>query len=86
MSNEIVALQQNNTWSLVDLPAGKTPVNCKWVYKVKYKSDRSVERYKVMLVAKGYTKIKGVDHFDTFSPIAKLIIIRLLLVLASINN
>lgn len=37
MDSEIQALEQNNTWTLTSLPAGKKPIGCKWVYKIKYK-------------------------------------------------
>lgn len=56
MSNGLDALQQNNTWCIVDLPTGKIPIGCKWVYKMKYKSDGTIETYKVRLVVKGYTQ------------------------------
>ena len=42
MAKEIEALEHNNTWSLVELPPGKKPINFKWVYKVKYNSDGSI--------------------------------------------
>ncbi|XP_062014517.1 uncharacterized mitochondrial protein AtMg00810-like [Rosa rugosa] len=46
MNEEIQALQNNKTWSIVPLPPNKQPIGCKWVYKVKYKPDGTVERYK----------------------------------------
>lgn len=55
MQAEIQALQDNHTSVLTNLPVGKTPIGCKWVYKVKYKADGSMERLKARLVAKGYT-------------------------------
>jgi len=55
MDAEIKALEPNNTWTLTSLPPGKKPIGCKWVYRVKYKSDGSVERYKARLIAKGFT-------------------------------
>ena len=47
------ASQKNEAWELIDLPIGKKPVECKWVFAVKFKGDGSLERYKKRLVAKG---------------------------------
>ena len=56
MNKEIEALNNNNTWDLVDLPAGKKAISSKWVYKVKLKSDRTLERFKARLVIRGFTQ------------------------------
>ena len=55
MRVDMDALEKNATWDMVELPRGKTPVGCRWVYTVKYKEDESLERYKARLVAKGCT-------------------------------
>lgn len=55
MHFEIRALEDNQTWDLVDLPYGKIIIDCKWVYKVKKKAYGSIEIYKTRLMAKGYT-------------------------------
>lgn len=52
MKQELVALDANRTWDIVKLPKGKKPISCRWVYKLKYKSDGSIDRYKARLVAK----------------------------------
>ncbi|XP_026385122.1 uncharacterized protein LOC113280751 [Papaver somniferum] len=59
MAKEIIALEANNAWILVDLPPGKTAIGCTWVFKIKFNADGTVESYKARLVAKGYTQQEG---------------------------
>lgn len=86
MNDEMEALYRNQTWVLTDLPPGRKPVGCKWVYKIKYKSNGEIDRYKARLVAKGYSKKEGVDFSETFSPVAKLVTFRCVIHLAVNNN
>jgi len=68
------------------LPPGSKPIGCKWIFKRKYFSDGSIDKYKARLVAKGFTQKQNVDYFDTFAPVARISSIRVLIALASIHK
>ncbi|XP_073270434.1 uncharacterized protein [Primulina huaijiensis] len=55
MNLELAALESNHTSDVVELPPAIKPIGCRWVYKIKLKSDGTVDRFKARLVAKGYT-------------------------------
>ena len=79
MAEEIDALYSNGTWELVTLPLGKSHIGCRWVYIVKVGPDGQVDHLKARLVAKRHTQQYGLDYYDTFSPMAKIVSIRLVL-------
>ncbi|KAL4302249.1 hypothetical protein GQ457_10G013460 [Hibiscus cannabinus] len=82
VQEELHALEQNCTWTLTTLPPGKKAVGCKWIFVIKYKLNGSIQRYKARLVAKGFTQTPGIDFSETFAPVAKLNIVRVILSLA----
>lgn len=56
MAKKNKTLELNITWELAILLPKKIAIGCKWVYSVKFKSESTIETYKAMLLAKGYTQ------------------------------
>ena len=83
MKEELDALHKIGTWDLVDLPSEKTSIGCKWVYKIKTRSDGTVDRYKARLIARGFTQEYGIDYEETFAPMARLSSIMTLIVVSA---
>ena len=86
MNSELRALEANGTWELTSLPPGKRAIGCKWVYRTKFKSDGSLDKFKARLVALGYRQKFGIDYSETFATVAKMITVRTLLAVASVKN
>ncbi|GJY24301.1 retrovirus-related pol polyprotein from transposon TNT 1-94 [Tanacetum coccineum] len=83
MNAEIQSMMDNMVWVLVDLPPGCKTVRSKWLFKKKTDMDGIVHVYKARLVAKGYTQLYGVDYEETFSPVADIRAIRILISIAA---
>uniref|UniRef100_A0A2N9HA68 CCHC-type domain-containing protein n=1 Tax=Fagus sylvatica TaxID=28930 RepID=A0A2N9HA68_FAGSY len=84
VNDEIDSILSNNTWVLVDLPLSSNTIGCKWVFRRKYRTDGTIQTFKARLVAKGFRQRKGIDYFDTYAPVARIISICVLIAVASI--
>ena len=83
MKVEYEALMKNETWDLVPYPNEKNVIGNKWIYKVKFNSVGDIEKYKARLVAKGFAQKYGVDYKETFTIVAKMPIVKIILALSA---
>ncbi|KAI3799572.1 hypothetical protein L1987_34871 [Smallanthus sonchifolius] len=82
MQTEFNALQENATWELVPRPVDSPVIRCMWLFRHKFKSDGTLERYKARLVVNGKSQTVGIDCQEKFSPVVKPATIRTVLSLA----
>jgi transposase InsO family protein len=79
--SEYASLLGMNTWKLVPRPQKRKIIKSKWVFKIKRRPDRSIQKLKARLVAMGYSQIRGTDYDEVFSPTLRLETLRLILTL-----
>jgi hypothetical protein len=83
MKEELKMIERNQMWKLVDISQHKKAIGVRWVYRTKLNSDGYVNKYKARLVVKGYARMFGVDFSETFTPVARMDTIRMLLALVA---
>eukprot|EP00253_Pinus_taeda_P023952 PITA_23952 len=84
MKDEMMALGKNCTWDLVQLPKRRKIVGCKWVFKLKRGVNDTEDRYKAWLVAKGFSQKADINFHEIFSPVVKIVSIRIVLALVAL--
>lgn len=83
IDSEYNSLLKSNTWTVCELPKGRTAISNKWVFKLKRKADGSIDKYKARLVARGFSQKAGFDYNETYAPVAKLVTLKILLSIAN---
>ena len=86
MQEELGQLERNKVWTLVPRPTNYPIIRTKWVYRNKMDELGNVVKNKPRLVAQGYNQEEGIDFDETFAPVARLEVIRLLLAFACHMN
>jgi hypothetical protein len=86
MVENMDALDKNKAHDIVELPTRTKPIGRKWVFKKKLSVEGKVEKYKVFLVEKGYSQVKGIDFGENFSLVAKLSSIRFVFLITTTFN
>ena len=81
---ELEVLRKAGTWEVVDAPPDANVIGSKWVFQVKKDAAGNVVRYKARLVAQGFSQVPGIDYFNTFAPVARLVSIRAVLAMAAV--
>ena len=65
------SIVKNDVWHIVPKPEGKSVVSSKWIYKIKHATDGSIEKYKEIFVARGFSHKERIDYKETFSLVAR---------------
>jgi hypothetical protein len=82
MVEEYVSITKNDVWEVVPRPEGKSVIGSRWIYKIKHATDGSEEKFKACFVAKGFSQKEGIDYDETFAPVWRYTLIRVVISIA----
>ena len=83
---ELKSLDDAHTWNMVEHPKNTNVVSCKWIFKIKKNAAGKINKYKAHLVAHGFTQQYGVDYHETYTPVARLTSLHLILVIVACHD
>jgi hypothetical protein len=83
MMEEYNSIMKNDVSEVVPRPKGKSVVTSRWLFKLKYVVDGSIEKYKARFVAQGFSQVEGVDYDEAFAPVARYTSIRAVISIAT---
>jgi hypothetical protein len=83
MTEEYQSIMKNEVWEIVPRPKNKDVVTSRWLLKIKHDVDGSIEKYKAIFVARGFSQKEGIDYEETFAPMARYTSIRTIIALAA---
>ena len=86
MHEELNQFVRNNVWELIPRLENVQVIDTKWIFKNKTNEDGEIIRNKSQLVAQGYTQVIGVDFDESFTPVARLESICILMSIACTMN
>eukprot|EP00253_Pinus_taeda_P034944 PITA_34944 len=76
MTEEYASIMKNDVWEVVSRPDGKSVVTSRWLYKIKHVANGSVEKFKARFVARGFSRVEGVNYEERFASVARYTSIR----------
>jgi hypothetical protein len=83
MIEEYQSIINNDVWEIVPRPKSKDVVSSKWLFKIKHATDGSIEKYKAIFVARGFSQKEGIDYEETFTPVARYTSIKTIIAFAA---
>ena len=83
MVEEYDSIVRNSAYEIAPRPEGKSVVGSRWIYKVKQAADESVDKYKEIFFARGFSQIEGINYGETFAPVTRYSSIQTILSLSA---
>ena len=83
MLEEVSQFERSKVWNLVPRPHDRTVIGTRWVFRHKLDDQGQITRNKARLVVQGYNQEEGIDYDETFAPVARMEVIRMLIAFAA---